>query len=187
MLRGGGNVRIRGKFVWLIILLTIANFGLCVSHAERNFLFLVYGIQLSAYTGHSRSRPAPTVGDEYIQSSYAVKQIHFSYCVSCSRCSKYPRVLIDTHVLSCLQPPEEIQTEGRSWRNPQWVPSVQGECEDCLCKLCLSLLPADNNRVTIVAVCPLELPPNTSRHANTSCVYSSTVLLKIGAGNFSLI
>jgi hypothetical protein len=38
-----------------------------------------------------------------------------------------------------------------------------------------------------VAIFPLELPPNTSRHANTSCVCSSSVLLKIGAGNFSYI
>lgn len=36
---GRRNVRVRGKFVWLTILLTIANFGLCVSLAERNFLF----------------------------------------------------------------------------------------------------------------------------------------------------
>jgi hypothetical protein len=55
------------------------------------------------------------------------------------------------------------------WWNLRWLPSFHEECEDCFCKLRLSLLPTDNtqgvwDRAAVVAKCHLKsLSPNLWR------------------------
>lgn len=80
-----------------------------------------------------------------------------------------PHVVADTGYTSCLQGHATVQSEGCSWWYLRWLPSVQVGCDDCLCKLGLSLLPTGGvklgdrgGRMSFETI----LSPNTSRSAS---------------------
>jgi len=52
-------------------------------------------------------------------------------------------VAMHVHVIFCLQRHTTVPLEGCSRWNLLWI---QGEYEDCLCKLCCSLFTTDNNQ-----------------------------------------
>jgi hypothetical protein len=106
-------------------------------------------------------------------------------------------MLVDMHlhVLPCLQRHVTVQSGRRSWWNLWWLPSVQVECEDCFCKLCLALLLTDSfqgawDRATVVAKYPSKLfCPRTplSTSWKQELYVRSAILLQVTADNFLLI
>jgi hypothetical protein len=100
--------------------------------------------------GWAKSPCAPTIDNEYIQRPCTLIQIHFLY-FSYNKCWKLPPCVcshastpVNLFAKTCSNSIREmflIISEMASFSS-----SVQGECDDCLCKMHISLFPKNDTQ-----------------------------------------